>query len=146
MKSSSAVLLGIACLSLNAIADTGEEIVKERCGLCHDGGAGGAPKIGDRGDWGPRAARGKLALYEVALRGKPNTAMMARGGFRDLSTDEVMAAVDYMVARAGLNPGLRPETPPAQPAGLEKEQPSAPRAPVVDVDDRTAAQSIVESD
>src|SRR5262249_10152027 len=70
--------------------------------------AGGAPKFGNREDWAPRAARGKLALYDVALHGKPNTAMMARGGFRDLSNDEVMAAVDYMVAQAGLKPELRP--------------------------------------
>jgi cytochrome c5 len=113
MKSSRAVLLGIACLSLDASADTGEAVVKARCSLCHEGGAGGAPKIGNRGDWEPRAARGKLTLYETALRGKPNTAMMPRGGFRDLSADEVMSAVDYMVARAGLKPGLQPEAAPA---------------------------------
>jgi len=77
------------------------------------GRRGGAPKIGNRVDWEPRAARGKLALYEVALKGKPNTAMMPRGGFRDLSADEVMSAVDYMVARAGLKPGLQPEAAPA---------------------------------
>jgi len=113
MKSSRAVLIGTACLSLNAIADTGEAVVKARCSLCHEGGAGGAPKIGNRVDWEPRAAHGKLALYEVALKGKPNTAMMPRGGFRDLSADEVMSAVDYMVARAGLKPGLQPEAAPA---------------------------------
>jgi cytochrome c5 len=113
MKSSRAVLLGMACLSLNAVADTGQEVYKEKCSLCHEGGAGGAPKIGNRTDWEPRAARGKIALYEVALKGKPNTAMMPRGGFRDLSTDEVMAAVDYMVSQAGLDPVLRPEAPKA---------------------------------
>jgi cytochrome c5 len=144
MKSSRAVLLGIACLWLNAIADTGEEIVKERCSLCHEGGAGGAPKMGNREDWGPRAARGKLALYEAALRGKSNTAMVAKGGFRDLSNDEVISAVDYMVARAGLSLGPRPETPPAEPAEPEKEQPSALRVPVADVDDGATMQGIVE--
>ncbi|HEY6240911.1 MAG TPA: BON domain-containing protein, partial [Burkholderiales bacterium] len=77
--------------------------------------AGGAPKIGNRADWEPRAAQGKLALYETALKGKPNTAMMAKGGFRDLSRDEVMSAVDYMVAQAGFEPGLHPEAPPAKP-------------------------------
>src|SRR5262245_38442082 len=96
-----------------SFADSGEEVYKNRCSLCHAGGAGGAPKYTNRADWEPRAARGKLALYETALKGKPNTAMMPKGGFRDLSTDEVMAAVDYMVAGAGLNPPLRPEHAPA---------------------------------
>jgi cytochrome c5 len=100
----------------DAGADSGEEIYKSRCSLCHAGGAGGAPRIGNREEWAPRAARGRLALYQSALNGKPNTAMMARGGFRDLSNDEVMAAADYMIARAGLNPGNDPE-PPAAPAG-----------------------------
>src|SRR5229473_2225618 len=110
MKSSGAVLLGIACLSFNAIA------------------------------WEPRAARGKLALYEVALRGKPNTAMMPRGGFRDLSTDEVMSAVDYMVARAGLKPGLQPEAPPAKPV----EDP-APAALAADADNNTITAHVADA-
>jgi cytochrome c5 len=110
MKSFGAALL---CLLASAFAhaDTGEAIYKARCSLCHAGGAGGAPKLGKREEWEPRAARGKLALYESALKGKPNTAMMAWGGFRDLSNDEVMSAVDYMVARAGLQPELQPEAP-----------------------------------
>src|SRR4029077_21244183 len=78
----------------------------------------------NRDDWAPRAARGKLALYEVALHGKPNTGMMARGGFRDLSDHEVMAAVDYMVAQAGFSPGLRPEPMPAAPAAPLAAEPS----------------------
>src|SRR5258708_32751996 len=98
MKSSGAVLLGIACLSFNAIADAGEAVVNARCSLCHEGGAGGAPKIGNRIAWEPRAARGKLALYEVPLRGKPNTAMVPRGGVRELSTNEVMSPGGYRVA------------------------------------------------
>jgi cytochrome c5 len=101
-----------------AFADPGKEVYENRCSLCHAGGAGGAPKFKNREDWVPRAARGKLALYETALKGKPNTAMMPRGGFRDLSNDEVMAGVDYMVAQAGLSPPLRPE-PAAAPAQFD---------------------------
>jgi cytochrome c5 len=141
MKSSRAVLLGIACFSFSAIADTGEAVVKSRCSLCHEGGAGGAPKIGNRIEWEPRAARGKLALYEVALRGKPNTAMMPRGGFRDLSADEVMAAVDYMVARAGLKPGLQPEAPPARPT----ENLASASALAADADDRTITAHVADA-
>ena len=103
-----------------AFADSGEEVYRNRCSLCHAGGAGGAPKFKNREEWAPRAARGKLALYDVALHGKPNTAMMPRGGFRDLSNDEVMAAVDYMVAEAGFDPPLRPVPAPSPaPAGFD---------------------------
>src|SRR5258708_10475158 len=108
MKSSGAVLLGIACLSFDAIADTGEAVVNARCSLCHEGGAGGAPKIGNRTDWEPRAARGKLALYEVALRGKPNTPMMPRGGIRGLSAGEAPSAAADMVASSGVKTALAP--------------------------------------
>jgi len=133
-----------------AIADSGEQVYKNRCSLCHAGGAGGAPKFTNRADWEPRAARGKLALYESALKGKPDTAMMPRGGFRDLSTDEVMAAVDYMVAGAGLNPPMRPE--PAQAALPAPAQAPVPTpvpeatvvatAPAAQFDDDTATERI----
>jgi osmotically-inducible protein OsmY len=63
--------------------------------------------------------------------------MMARGGFRDLSDHEVMSAVDYMVAQAGLNPGLRPEPAP----------PAAPQAAVAaaEFDDRTATTRVADA-
>jgi cytochrome c5 len=40
------------------------------------------------------------ALYNVGLKGKPGTAMMAKGGNASLSDDDVKAAVDYMVDAA----------------------------------------------
>jgi len=122
-----------------ALADSGKEVYDNRCSLCHAGGAGGAPKFKNREDWTPRAARGKLALYDVALHGKPNTAMMPRGGFRDLSNDEVMSAVDYMVAQAGLNPPLRPE-PAAAP--VPAPAPSVVAATPEQFDDGTATERV----
>jgi cytochrome c5 len=144
MKSPAATLVAAATFFLwtHASADTGEEVYKNRCSLCHAGGAGGAPKFGNREDWAPRAARGKIALYEVALRGKPNTAMMPRGGFRDLSNDEVMAAADYMLARAGLNPGNGPEAPAASPAAVVALPPVRPAA---EVDDGTITAGIADA-
>jgi cytochrome c5 len=138
MKSLGAALL---CLfaSASAYADQGEAIYKARCSLCHAGGAGGAPKLGNREDWEPRAARGRLALYDSALKGKPNTAMMARGGFRDLSNDEVMSAVDYMVAQAGLKPELQAEAPRVSP--LEAVVPPAATA----VDDEAITAQVAEA-
>jgi len=122
-----------------AFADSGKEVYENRCSLCHAGGAGGAPKFRNREDWTPRAARGKLALYDVALHGKPNTAMMPRGGFRELSNDEVMSAVDYMVAQAGLNPPLRPE-PAAAP--VPAPAPSVVAAAPAQFDDGTATERV----
>jgi len=148
MKPSPATLVAAAVFFLcaHAGADTGEEVYENRCSLCHAGGAGGAPRFGNREEWEPRTARGKLSLYGVALKGKPNTAMMARGGFRDLSNDEVMSAVDYMVARAGLHPGLQPEAPRAIP--LESVAPPAAAVePAATADDRNnIATTIVEWD
>jgi cytochrome c5 len=128
-----------------SIADPGEEVYANRCSLCHAGGAGGAPRLKNREEWAPRAARGKLALYDTALKGKPNTAMMPRGGFRDLSNDEVMAAVDYMVAQAGLKPGLKPE--PAPPTQIASTAPTLAAAAEAGepVDDRNITTTIAEA-
>lgn len=139
MKSLAATLSAAALFlaAAQALADAGEETFKARCSLCHQGGAGGAPRIGNRSEWEPRAARGKLALYETALKGKPNTAMMARGGFRDLSDHEVMSAVDYMVAQTGLAPGPQPAP------ELASAPPAAP--PAAEFDDKTATARIAEA-
>ena len=136
------IAIGALLVPAAATADTGEEVVKARCSLCHEGGAGGAPRIGNRPEWEPRAARGKLALYGIALKGKPNTAMMPRGGFRDLSDDEVMSAVDYMVARAGFKPGLQPEAP-AISAALPGTSQAAPLA--ADAGDKTVTAYVAEA-
>src|SRR5262245_33364185 len=133
-----------------ALADSGEEVYKNRCSLCHAGGAGGAPRFQNRDEWAPRAAQGKLTLYQSALKGKPNTAMQARGGFRDLSEDEVMAAVDFMVAQAGLNPGPKPEAKPepAPTATLASAAPAAAvaaSAPADPIDDRNITTTIAET-
>lgn len=124
-----------------ALADSGKEVYENRCSLCHAGGAGGAPKFKNHEDWAPRAARGKLALYDIALHGKPNTAMMARGGFRELSDHEVMSAVDYMVAQAGLNPPLRAE-PAAAPVPAPAPAPSVVAVASAQFDDGTATERV----
>lgn len=151
MKSPVILAAAAALLSPSfAIADSGEKVYKNRCSLCHAGGAGGAPRFQNRDEWTPRAAQGKLTLYQSALKGKPNTAMQARGGFRDLSEDEVMAAVDYMVAQAGLNPGLKPEPnpEPVPPAALASAAPAgviAAPAPGEPIDDRNITTTIAET-
>lgn len=66
------------------------------CGACHNTGAAGAPKAGDKAAWGPRIAQGKEALYKSVLGGKGN--MPAKGGAADLSDAEVKGAVDHILS------------------------------------------------
>ena len=77
---------------------TGEEAYRKSCGVCHDNGVAGAPKLGDKDVWTTRSAAGTDALYSVAIKGKG--AMPAKGGNAALSDDEVKAAVDYMLEKS----------------------------------------------
>lgn len=77
----------------------GEADYKKACAACHDAGVSGAPKLGDKAAWAPRIAKGMPALYETALKGKPGTAMMPKGGSQfDEAT--LKSTVDYMVSKA----------------------------------------------
>ena len=80
----------------------GEDVYKKTCVMCYGSGAAGAPKIGDKADWGPRIAQGKATLYEHATKGFTGSkgAMPPKGGNPALSDDDVKAGVDYMVSRA----------------------------------------------
>ncbi|MFO1312600.1 MAG: c-type cytochrome [Burkholderiales bacterium] len=74
---------------------SGKQIVDERCASCHATGTGGAPKVGDRSAWTPRASRGLDTLVASAIHG--HGAMPPRGGMADLTDAEVRAAVVYMI-------------------------------------------------
>jgi len=89
------------CLAGTAHAASGEAVYKATCGTCHDSGAGLAPRITHREEWTPRWQRGRTAMHEAAIKGVPNSAMAAKGGYAQLTDGEVIAAVDYMLARAG---------------------------------------------
>jgi len=73
----------------------GATIYNSICGVCHNAGVAGAPKPEDKGNWAPRLALGKEALYKSAIGGK--NAMPARGGAADLTDAEVKAAVDHLL-------------------------------------------------
>ncbi|ABF11780.1 cytochrome c5 [Cupriavidus metallidurans] len=72
------------------------------CSMCHAAGVAGAPKPGDKADWGPRIAQGNDTLYKHALEGFTGSkgSMPARGGSTTLQDDAVKAAVDYMTAQS----------------------------------------------
>ena len=102
MKSFLVGLLGLAGLVAagSIFAATAEETYKSSCATCHDAGVANAPKLGDKAGWAPRLKLGKDALYKVSLQGKPGTAMVAKGGFANLSDADDMAGVDLMKAKA----------------------------------------------
>lgn len=75
---------------------SGESVYQQSCAACHGTGVMGAPKFGDKGQWGPHLAKGKETLYQSALNGIG--AMPPKGGNMSLSDEAVKAAVDYMTA------------------------------------------------
>lgn len=120
-------------------AATGEAIYKATCNSCHDSGAGLAPRITHPEDWMPRWPRGRVALRDAALKGVPNSAMAPKGGFSRLSDGDVIAAVDYMLERAGYKETLA--VTPAVPA--HSTQPlQTSNAPV---DDATLLKQVAEA-
>lgn len=76
---------------------SGKQVYATVCKACHDSGTSGSPRISDPIAWKSRIARGKAYLYASAINGKG--AMPARGGVPGLRNEEVMAAVDFVVAQ-----------------------------------------------
>ncbi len=98
------------------------------CSLCHDGGAGQAPRLADSADWQRRALQGRAVLHQVAIAGKPGSAMGPRGGFAQLSDAEVRALVDYMLERAGANAPSAPAAASRSPAAASPSPAAAGQA------------------
>jgi len=141
------VVAGIATAlaAAAALGATGEETYKARCGLCHDGGAAAAPRISDPAAWASRLAKGKEPVYQGALKGKPDTAMLPKGGFPELSDAEVRAAVDYMLAQAGYRDA--PATGPREAARAESLAAAVPppERRAAPVDDRTIVAGVADA-
>lgn len=77
-----------------------EQVYNLACVACHGAGIAGAPATGDAEAWAPRIAQGMDVLAEHAINGYQGEKgiMPAKGGNMSLSDDEVVAAIDYMVA------------------------------------------------
>ncbi len=80
----------------------GEVTYTQSCAVCHKTGTGGAPVMGEAFDWKDRISQGRETLYKHALEGfqGEDGVMPPKGGFMNLSDDEVRAAVDYMVEQS----------------------------------------------
>ena len=104
-----------------AVERRGEQIVQAQCSKCHQTGAGGAPRIGDREAWAPRLKRGVEFLVRSAING--HGPMPARGGMADLTDSELRGAIVYM---------FNPVASPAKAAAPALPAPSGPNYRVAD--------------
>ena len=93
-----AAVAALSCLAAPALAADGKAVYDKTCGVCHAAGVAGAPKLGDKAAWAPRAATGKDALVASVTKGKG--AMPPKAGNAALTDDEIKAAVDYLLAAA----------------------------------------------
>lgn len=99
-------VLGVVLLASQAVAGqgdglTGKQVVDAVCANCHATGVEGAPKIGDRQAWKPRAAQGLTSLTQHALQGLRK--MPPHGGSPGLGDLDIKRAVTYMVNQSGGN-------------------------------------------
>lgn len=81
---------------------SGEQIFNSVCTGCHATGAGGAPKVGSKGDWGPRIAQGDKTLIKHAIAGFTGKKgmMPPKGGCASCSDEEIANGVKYMVGKS----------------------------------------------
>ncbi|MEW6690711.1 MAG: c-type cytochrome [Pseudomonadota bacterium] len=99
---------------------SGEEVVKAACAACHETGAAGAPKIGDKAAWAPRLKAGLNAMVASAAKGVK--AMPPRGGLEDTPTGqtELVRAIVNMANKSG-GSLKEPAAAPAKPAAAAKK-------------------------
>lgn len=79
------------------MANDGGSTFRMVCSSCHVSGAYGAPVLEDKADWKPRLAKGMDALYAPLINGKCR--VFVKDLRKDLTDDNIRAAIDYMVAR-----------------------------------------------
>ncbi len=81
---------------------SGPQVYNSACLACHGAGIGGAPKIGDAALWAPRIAQGREIIDAHVLEGYQGADgyMPPKGGRIDLSDEEIIAAVDYMLEQS----------------------------------------------
>ncbi|RLJ68266.1 c-type cytochrome [Sulfurisoma sediminicola] len=94
------VELAAAAPKAAAGSRTGEELYKGVCGACHETGAAGAPKAGDKAAWAPRIGLGLDGLTKSAIKGK--NAMPPKGG-SDATDEELARAIAFMANKSGAN-------------------------------------------
>jgi len=119
---------------------TGEQVYAQVCKACHESGAAGAPKFGDKAAWAPHLKEGYDDILKNAIKGIK--AMPPRGGNPDLSDYEVARAVVYMTAAAG-GTFKEPAAPAAAPAPAAEPAAGAAAGPAASTPPAAAAAPVV---
>jgi cytochrome c5 len=80
------------------VVDSGKDIYDENCAACHAQGKAGAPKVGDKKVWAPLIRQNMDVLIENTVKG--NKGHPRRGGCEHCTTNDLIAAIKYMVSKS----------------------------------------------
>ena len=91
-----AALAGLffASAQVSAAPSPIEAKYNKSCAACHNTGAAGAPKKGDKAAWAPRVKKGDAALFASVKNGL--NAMPAKGLCMDCSDADFKSLIQYM--------------------------------------------------
>ncbi len=93
-KIPAALLVAGLLLSATAQADAIQDKYNKSCGACHNTGAAGAPKKGDKAAWAPRLKQGDAVLLAHVKNGFK--AMPPKGLCMDCSDADFKALIKFM--------------------------------------------------
>lgn len=94
----------IVTVSLGAILGTsmplsaqdGQRVYELYCAMCHGNDMMGAPRYGEKKEWGGRLSQGEAVLIEHAIKGFNK--MPAKGGNGGLTDEDVRAATLHLLS------------------------------------------------
>ncbi|WP_114968291.1 c-type cytochrome [Rhodoferax ferrireducens] len=93
-------LLPFFCHADALAVDAGQTLYQSVCRACHgpENVMVSAPKAGDTADWGQRLSRGSRGLETLADNAVNGFgAMPAKGGRSELSRDQILLAIKFMM-------------------------------------------------
>ena len=102
-SASGQVVVAAAAAGHGPDAAAGEKIYQNACIACHLTGVADAPKLDDKAAWESRLGQGMDGLVQSVTAGKG--AMPPKGGFMNLTEDDLRNAIAFMLGEAGLSAG-----------------------------------------